>query len=127
MKYVHTEYSQKAKGHYSAGVISGDLCFISGQLSKDPVTGEIPKGGIIPETERALKNVDLVLKSAGLVRTDLVSCRVYIPDVALWEDVNSVYEKFFGEHKPARVVVPSGKLHDGCLVEIEAIAEINKK
>ena len=50
-------------------------------------------------------------------------CRVYIPDVALWDAVNEVYADFFGEHKPARVVVPTRALHHGALVEIEAMAE----
>jgi len=36
------------------------------------------------------------------------------------------FAEFFGEHKPARIVVPSGKLHFGCLVEIEAVAEVTK-
>jgi enamine deaminase RidA (YjgF/YER057c/UK114 family) len=40
-----------------------------------------------------------------------------------WDIVNRIYAEFFGTHKPARVVVPTGRLHFGCLVEIEAIAE----
>ena len=36
---------------------------------------------------------------------------------------NEAYASFFGGHKPARVIVPAGKLHHGALVEIEAIAE----
>jgi enamine deaminase RidA (YjgF/YER057c/UK114 family) len=43
-----------------------------------------------------------------------------------WDSVNKIYTEFFGEHKPTRIVVPIGKLHFGCLVEIEAIAEVNK-
>lgn len=54
----------------------------------------------------------------------MVQCRVYIPDVAYWGKVNKVYSDFFGDHKPARVVVPSRDLHGGALVEIEAIAEL---
>ena len=34
---------------------------------------------------------------------------------------------FFGEHKPGRVVVSTTPLHFGCLVEIEAIAELNEE
>ena len=49
-------------------------------------------------------------------------CRVYISKVELWDRLNETYEKWFGEHKPARVVVPTRELHHGCSVEIEAIA-----
>ena len=47
---------------------------------------------------------------------------LYIPDVALWDRVNGVYEDFFGSHKPARTVVPTRDLHFGFKIEIEAIA-----
>lgn len=53
-----------------------------------------------------------------------VLCRVYISDIALWDEVNAVYAAFFGSHKPARVVVPTRALHHGALVEIEAVAEL---
>jgi 2-iminobutanoate/2-iminopropanoate deaminase len=49
---------------------------------------------------------------------------LYIPDVALWNQVNDVYEQFFGPHKPARTVVPTKDLHFGFKIEIEAIAYI---
>jgi 2-iminobutanoate/2-iminopropanoate deaminase len=40
--------------------------------------------------------------------------------------VNKIYADFFGEHKPARVNVPSAELHYNCLVEIEATAWIDE-
>ncbi len=52
-------------------------------------------------------------------------CHVYIPKVEYWDEVNAAYAKFFGPHKPARVVVPSRELHGGALVEIEAMAEMS--
>ena len=54
----------------------------------------------------------------------MVLCRVYVPDVALWDEVNLAYASFFGEHRPARVIVPTRDLHHGALVEIEAMAEL---
>ena len=51
-------------------------------------------------------------------------CRVYVSSIALWDAVNAVYAAFFGSHKPARVVVPTRELHNGALVEIEAVAEV---
>lgn len=80
--------------------------------------------GIKAETKQALKNLDLILKEAGCTKDDVIQCRVYIPDVALWGDMNEVYTEYFGDHKPARVVVPSNNLFGGSLVEIEAIAAV---
>lgn len=124
MKQVHTTFSRKAPGHYSPGVISGGMLYISGQLSKDPKNNAVPPGGIIPETRQALANVEMVLKAAGLTKESVVMCRVYVKDIALWDQVNAVYAEYFGSHRPARVIVPTRDLHDGCLVEIEALAEM---
>lgn len=111
------------KGHYSPGVLVGNILYISGQLPMDPETGKLVEGGIEAQTKAALGNVERVLTAAGLAKTDVAMCRVYIPDMAYWDTVNDIYAAFFGEHKPARVIVPTRELHHGALVEIEAMAE----
>ena len=115
------------KGHYTAGVISRGMLYVSGQLSIDPDTREVCQGDIKDHTRLALDNVDRVLKEAGVSRNDVVMCRVYTPDVNYWGPINEVYAEFFGEHKPARVIVSTTTLHFGCLVEIEAVAEMPEK
>ena len=127
MKKIIPQYDGENKGHYTAGIISNGMLYISGQLSIDPDTRKVPEGGIGAHARLALANVERVLKAAGLSRTDIVQCRVYVSDIDQWDSVNEVYTEFFGEHKPARIVVPVGKLHFGCLVEIEAIGEVNKQ
>ncbi|MBR2605347.1 MAG: RidA family protein [Clostridia bacterium] len=111
------------KGHYSPGVLVGNILYISGQLPIDPETGQLAAGDIEAQTKAALGNVERVLTAAGLAKTDVAMCRVYIPDMAYWDTVNDIYADFFGEHKPARVIVPTRELHHGALVEIEAMAE----
>jgi enamine deaminase RidA (YjgF/YER057c/UK114 family) len=49
---------------------------------------------------------------------------IYVSDVALWGRVNEVYVRFFGDHRPARAVVPTRELHFGYQVEIEAVAAV---
>ena len=111
-------------GHYSPGVVSRGMLYVSGQLPIDHSTGKIVPGGVAEQTEAALRNVEKVLVAAGAARESVVLCRVYVPDVALWDEVNRVYAAFFGDHKPARVVVPTTALHHGALVEIEAMAAL---
>jgi len=127
MEKIIPQYDGENKGHYTPGIISNGMLYISGQLSIDPDTRKVPEGGIGAHARLALVNVERVLKATGLSRTDIVQCRVYVSDIDQWDSVNEVYTEFFGEHKPARIVVPVGKLHFGCLVEIEAIAEVNKQ
>ena len=116
-----------AGGHYSPGIVSRGMLYVSGQLPIDRTTGKIVAGGVEEQTKAALCNLEKILTEAGVTKEAVVFCRVYIPDVELWDAVNRVYAEFFGEHKPARAVVPTGKLHHGALVEIEAVAETEEE
>lgn len=122
MEKIVTKYSVRDGGHYTPGIKHNGILYISGQLSIDPETGKPAQGGFLSEARQALKNLDLVLTEAGITRSEVLSCRVYIPDVALWGDLNVAYAEYFGDHKPARIVVPSNQLYGGCHVEIEAVA-----
>lgn len=125
MKKVAPAYLAENKGHYSPGIVSNGMLYVSGQLSIDPDTRLLPEGGIEAHARQALANLDRVLREAGLGRDSVVLCRVYIADMDGWDTVNRIYAEFFGTHKPARVIVPTGRLHFGCLVEIEAVAEVS--
>lgn len=121
---VYTDKAPKPAGHYSQGIIYGNLIFISGQLPIDPLTGEKKIGSIEEQTLQVLKNIKEILISAGSDLKYILKTTVYISDIRLWERVNKVYSEFFGEHKPARSVVPTKELHYGFQIEIEAIAVI---
>lgn len=124
MRAIHTKYSRNSKGHYVPGMIHNDTLYISGQLSLDLDTGEIVEGGLAAETKRALENMEMVLKEADLTKKDIVMVRLYTSDVDNWDIINEEYSNYFGDHKPARAVVPTRELHYGCLIEIEAVAAI---
>lgn len=124
MQIIKPDFKGENKGHYCAGVISNGTLYVSGQLSIDPDTREVCQGDIREHAKLALNNVDRVLKAAGVRRDQVVFCRVYTPSAQNWGPINEEYAKFFGEHKPGRVIVSTTDLHFGCLVEIEAIAEV---
>ena len=124
MKKVTPQCGGENNGHYTPGIISGGLLYVSGQLSIDPDTREVSHGGVTEHMALALKNLERVLLEAGTSRDRVVHCRIYLSDIGGWDAANVVYSSFFGPHKPARIVVPTGPLHFGCLVEIEAIAEV---
>ena len=108
---------------YVPTVLASGLLHISGQLPIDPITGRVVGGDAAKQVLQALNNLDRVLTSANLSRDAVVSAHVYIANIADWDKVNEAYAQFFGSHKPARVIVPTGKLHYGALVEVEAVAE----
>ncbi|MDD3391464.1 MAG: RidA family protein, partial [Synergistaceae bacterium] len=79
------------------------------------------------QTEQVLKNLAAVLEAGGSDPAHVLRVTVYVSDISLWDRVNRVYGEFFGEHKPARTVVPTRDLHHGFLVEIDAIAAVVSK
>jgi 2-iminobutanoate/2-iminopropanoate deaminase len=124
MRRIHTEKAPAPGGHYAQGVAHGDLLFVSGQLAIDHETGEKRAGPIEEQTELALRNVLAIVEAAGGDKSSIAKTTVYVSDIELWGAVNEVYAKFFGDHRPARAVVPVKELHHGLGIEIEAVAVI---
>lgn len=127
MQAYTTSVSVRDGGHYSPAIQYGDTVYFSGHLSVDPETGKPATGGVQAEAAMALDNLLRSMKAAGVEKEDVIQCRVYVPDVAFWPDLNAEYASFFGDHKPVRTVVPTGPLYAGCKVEIEAVACAKKK
>ena len=121
---IETKNAPAAGGHYSQAVVHNGLVFVSGQLSIDPQTGEKKLGSIEEQTEQVLKNVEAILKAANSDFSRVLKMTVYVADIELWAAVNEVYARVLGEHRPARAVIPTGKLHYGFLIEIDAIAAV---
>ena len=114
-----------AAGHYSQAVVYNGLVFVSGQLAINPLTGERLTGSIEEQAEQCLKNIAETLKAAGSDLSRVLKMTVYISDIELWGEVNAVYARIMGDHRPARAVVPVNELHYGFKIEIEAIAATN--
>ena len=125
MRAVSTDNASSPGGHYSQAMVHNGLVYVSGQLPVDPVTGEKRLGSIEEQTEQALKNVAAILEAAGSGLDRVLKVTVYIADISLWGQVNAVYAGVFGDHRPARAIVPTRDLHHGFLIEIEAIAAIS--
>jgi 2-iminobutanoate/2-iminopropanoate deaminase len=122
IKTIESKNAPSPAGHYSQAVVYNGLVFVSGQLSIDPKTREKRLGTIEEQTEQALTNVAEILKAAGSDLSRTLKMTVYVSDINLWDAVNSVYSRMLGNHRPARAVIPTGDLHYGFLIEIEAIA-----
>ena len=122
IKRIDTPNAPKPAGHYSQATVYNGLVFVAGQLSIDPATGAHKTGNIEEQTEQTLKNVHAILQAAGSDWDRVLKINISVADINLWEAVNKVYARVLGDHRPARAVIPTGPLHHGFLIEIEAIA-----
>ncbi len=112
-----------AVGPYVHAVKAGGFVFTSGQLGLDPVTGTLPEG-VEAQAEQAIKNIETVLKAAGLGLSDVVKTTVFLADINDFAAINAIYAKYFTGETPARSCVQAAALPKGGLFEIEVIAAV---
>ena len=120
---IASENAPAALGPYSAGIATGNLAFLSGQLGLEPATGELAQG-VVAQAEQALKNIEALLAAAGATFGNVVKTTVFLADIADFDAVNEVYGAHFTEPYPARSAVQVGALPKGALVEIECIVAL---
>ena len=124
MKKIKLPNTPEPLGHYSSAVVHNGLIFVSGQLPRDAVSGEVETGAIEVQTELALRNVEAILLAANSDLSHVLQFTIYVSEMELWDRVNAVYARILGEHKPARAIVPVKDLHFGTKIEIQAIAAV---
>lgn len=122
LKPVHTDGAPAAIGPYSQAIVSGGFVFASGQIAIDPTTGEVVEGGVVEQTDRVLTNLSAVLEAAGASMSTVVKATVFLTDMGTFAEMNEVYARHFGDHRPARAAVEVAGLPKGVDVEIEAVA-----
>lgn len=127
MEFISIPGAKPNAGHYSAATRKGNFLFISGQLPINPITGVKCQGDIDAQTKQVFSNLDLVLEAAGTTKDEIMKVTVYISDISLWDRVNELYKQYFGDHKPARSIVPTKELHFGFQIELEAIAYVEER
>ncbi len=125
MKKIYTSRAPTPAGHYSQAVVHNGLVYVSGQLPIVPGSGKKITGPIEEQTRQVLENISIILDAAKSDLNKVIKITVYVSDIALWDQVNEVYAEYFGKHRPARAVVPTGELHFGFKIEMEAVAAVD--
>lgn len=126
MHTVATDNAPKPAGHYSQAVVHAGVIYVAGQLPIDPVSGEKRLGSVEEQVRQVLRNLAAILEAAGSDLGKVLRTTVYISDIALWGRINTVYAEIFGEHRPARTVVPTTGLHYDFAIELDAIAALSE-
>jgi 2-iminobutanoate/2-iminopropanoate deaminase len=112
-------------GPYSPGVGFERLIFVSGQGATNPTTGELAGPDVETQTEQVLRNVQVILRAGGSDLQNVLRCGVFLLDIAEFQKMNGVYQRVFGEHRPARTTIQAAALPGaGLRVEIDCIAYV---
>lgn len=122
MQLIHTDEAAKPFGHYSQAVKANGMVYVSGILGVRPDDREIVVRDLAAQTRIVLENLKAVLHAAGSALDQVVKVTVYAESVSDWDKVNEIYRAYFGDHRPARAFVPTGRLHHGFQIEIDAVA-----
>jgi len=120
---IRTPDAPAAIGPYAQAVAAGPYVFCSGQIALDPATGSLVEGNAATQTHQINRNIDAVLRAAGLGFADVVKTTIFLVAMDDFAAVNAVYAQPYGEGPyPARSTVAVAALPRGAKVEIEVVA-----
>ena len=129
-KQIITSSKAPTTGFTPGGAVSplaqairfGNMLFVSGTGSLDPVTGVVVPGDIVVQTKQTLDNLMSVLEAAGATAKNIVNMRVILRDVADFPRFNETFREYFAGEKVTRTCF-GGVLHRaGTDIEIDCVA-----
>jgi len=123
LKIIATKVAPSVIGPYSQAVQVGEMLYTSGQIALTP-EGKMLDDDIHAQTEQVLKNLLAVLEDAGTTFSNVIKTTIYLTDMDDFIAVNTVYAKYFSDHKPARSTVAVNTLPKNAMVEIDCIATV---
>jgi enamine deaminase RidA (YjgF/YER057c/UK114 family) len=106
---------------YSRAVVAGEWVFVSGTTGFDYSTMTIADG-LLEQTEQCLKNIAAALEKAGSSLQDVVRVTYVLPNGAEFPDCWPILRKYFGEIRPAAMMISAGLADPRMRIEIEVTA-----
>jgi aminoacrylate peracid reductase len=112
---------------YSYAIRSGDTLFLSGLVSRNGRDNSFVAGDVAAQTATVLDSAGELLRAAGMTHANVVSARIYLPDIGPFQQMNEVYRKYFPAAPPARATVKAALASAQPLVEITLVASSSPK
>jgi enamine deaminase RidA (YjgF/YER057c/UK114 family) len=106
---------------YSRAVVQGDWVFVSGTTGFDYATMTLADG-VQAQAEQCFKNIDAALRQAGSSLEDVVRVTYVLPDAKEFAQCWPVLRKYFGQVRPAAMMISAGLLDPRMRIEIEVTA-----
>lgn len=119
-------YSSGAKWEnivgYSRAVQVGNHIEVAGTVAADD-NGIVAKGDAYGQTKFIIQKISAALEKAGFSLKDVVRTRLFVTDIARWEEYGKAHGEFFKDIKPVTSMIEvKGLIDPGYLIEIEATA-----
>jgi len=108
---------------YSRAVVDGDWVFVSGTTGFDYAAMTI-SDNLVEQTEQCLKNIESALNHAGSSLKDVVRVTYVVPNGADFEQCWPILRKYFGEVRPAAMMISAGLADPRMKIEIEVTARM---
>ena len=103
---------------YSRAVVAGDWIFVSGTTGFDYSRMSIPEG-LLEQTEQCLKNIAFELQQADSSLAEVVRVTYVLPNGAEFPECWPVLRKYFGNVRPAAMMISAGLADPRMRIEIE--------
>jgi enamine deaminase RidA (YjgF/YER057c/UK114 family) len=114
----------EATAGYSRAIAVGDSCWVSGTTDAGPDGRSLNPGDLAAQTRAVIAIIETALVGAGFTLEDVVRTRMFVTDLAGYEEVLAVHGAVFGSIRPAATLVEVSALMDpSLLIEIEADAQ----
>ena len=108
---------------YSRAVVDGDWVFVSGTTGFDYATSTISED-VLEQAETCFQNIQKALADAGATFEDVVRVTYVLPDPAEFEACWPVLRKYFGDIRPAAMMIAAGLSDPRIKIEIEVTARL---
>jgi 2-iminobutanoate/2-iminopropanoate deaminase len=122
---VTTKSAPIPRGPYVHARKQGGLIWVTGQIGRDPKTGEFVKGGFEAEFHQAIDNLEAILKASGTSLDRIVKTQIEFVDEADLDDMNRIYGERFKPPLPARTSFGVAFLWKGAKVQIDCVAAVD--
>jgi 2-iminobutanoate/2-iminopropanoate deaminase len=119
---INTNNAPAPIGPYNQAILAGNMLFISGQIAIVPTTGELANLDIQEETHQVMQNLKSILSEAGLTFANVAKTTIFLSNMELFGEVNTIYGQYFDNDFPARETVAVKGLPKNVNVEISMIA-----
>ena len=120
-KLISSGSTFEAEIGYSRAVVAGDWVFVSGTTGFDYSKMTI-SDDLVEQTEQALSNIQAALRQAGADLPDVVRVTYVLPNGSEFERCWPVLRKYFGDVRPAAMMISAGLADPRMKIEIEVTA-----